>query len=266
MIASYHNHTYRCHHATGTERQYIEKALEGGIKYMGFSDHIPCPPPEGQIEDFYRVSMDDRFAYAKSVLALKEEFKDRIDIKLGFEAEYSPALIGKMLEVCREIGAEYLILGQHFVGEWYNSQENVSATMRSSVEFLDSYVDSVCEGMRTGYFTYVAHPDVVNFSGDKEIYLEKMRKICETSLDTGIPLELNFLGLRENRHYPNFDFWEMVGKMGCKVVYAFDAHARKDAFDGKTLKLAEEIREKYGLNVIEVPKIIDIRKLSIKNA
>ena len=93
-----------------------------------------------------------------------------------------------------------------------------------------------------------------------------MRKICRTSIETGIPLEFNFLGLREKRHYPNLDFWKLVGEMGCEVVYAFDAHTRKDAYDGKTLERVEELTKKYGLNVIEIPKIIDIRKLSIKNA
>ena len=27
MIANYHTHTYRCHHASGVERDYIEKAI-----------------------------------------------------------------------------------------------------------------------------------------------------------------------------------------------------------------------------------------------
>lgn len=266
MIASYHNHTYRCHHATGTERQYIEKALSGGIRYMGFSDHIPCPPPEGRIENNYRVSMIDRFTYAQTILALKEEYKDRIDIKLGYEAEYSPALIDKMLEICRETEAEYMILGQHFIGDWLRGLEVAASIENHSVEFLDGYVNTVCEAMRTGYFTYVAHPDVVNFTGDEAIYLEKMRKICETSIETGTPLELNFLGIRGNRHYPNLTFWKMVGEMGCEVVYGIDAHARRDAYDEESLKKAEKIKEKYGLNVIECPKIRDLRKLSIKNA
>ena len=31
MIANYHTHTWRCHHAGGTERQYIESAIAAGI-------------------------------------------------------------------------------------------------------------------------------------------------------------------------------------------------------------------------------------------
>ena len=41
MHTNYHTHTYRCHHAFGTEREYIEKAIEAGFTVLGFSDHTP---------------------------------------------------------------------------------------------------------------------------------------------------------------------------------------------------------------------------------
>lgn len=266
MIANYHTHTYRCHHATGTEKEYIERAIEGGIKYFGFSDHIPCISLDGS-ESTFRVSMDDRFNYARKVLALKEEYRDKIDIKLGYEAEYCPLLFDRMLEVCRETDAEYLILGQHFIGNEYVKGQRVSSTASDSEERLFHYVEQVCEGMRTGYFSYVAHPDVIRFSGDKEIFRKYMKKICQTSLETGVALEVNFLGLRDNRHYPNPDFWELVGEMGCEVVYGVDAHNEKTTYnDNEAFQKAEEMRKKYGLKVLSIPRLVDIRKLSTKNA
>ena len=39
--ANYHTHTTRCKHANGTEREYIEKAIEAGYQVLGFSDHSP---------------------------------------------------------------------------------------------------------------------------------------------------------------------------------------------------------------------------------
>ena len=86
MIANYHTHTYRCHHAKGTERRYIEKSIEGGIRYMGFSEHIPFIFPNGK-ESQHRMYMEDRFNYVSRLRALREEFKDKIDIKIGFEDE-----------------------------------------------------------------------------------------------------------------------------------------------------------------------------------
>ena len=43
MIANYHTHTWRCHHADGTEREYVENAIAAGIKILGFSDHTYVP-------------------------------------------------------------------------------------------------------------------------------------------------------------------------------------------------------------------------------
>ena len=41
MLTNYHTHTYRCHHADGTERDYVEAAIQRGFKALGFSDHSP---------------------------------------------------------------------------------------------------------------------------------------------------------------------------------------------------------------------------------
>jgi histidinol-phosphatase (PHP family) len=45
MKINYHTHTTRCHHAAGTEREYVEAAIANGIKVLGFADHTPYPFP-----------------------------------------------------------------------------------------------------------------------------------------------------------------------------------------------------------------------------
>ena len=35
MIANYHTHTWRCRHADGTEREYVETAIEAGLSLLG---------------------------------------------------------------------------------------------------------------------------------------------------------------------------------------------------------------------------------------
>ena len=259
MIANYHTHTYRCHHATGTEQGYIDAAIAGGIRYLGFSDHAPFICPCGK-ESAHRIYMEDRFLYVEHIRRLREKYRDKIDIKIGFEMEYYPDCFKEMLSIARDCGAEYVILGEHAL----DSNDGIwSATASDSEEKLDKYIDLVCEGMKTGAFSYLAHPDVINFTGSREVYLKKMRKICETSKETGIPLELNFWGIHENKHYPTHDFWKMAGEMGCDVVYGCDAHKRSAVYDRELLAKAEKIKEECGLNVVEVPKIIDIQKIDI---
>ena len=41
LINNYHTHTSRCGHAIGLDEEYVQCAIEAGIKELGFSDHIP---------------------------------------------------------------------------------------------------------------------------------------------------------------------------------------------------------------------------------
>lgn len=41
ILANYHTHTKRCHHACGEEWEYIENAIQLGMKDFGFADHTP---------------------------------------------------------------------------------------------------------------------------------------------------------------------------------------------------------------------------------
>lgn len=71
MIANYHTHTWRCRHADGTEREYVECAIEGGLKILGFSDHSPYPFPDGY-DSGMRMRLDQVEGYVDTVLALKK--------------------------------------------------------------------------------------------------------------------------------------------------------------------------------------------------
>jgi len=62
MIANFHTHTWRCNHAGGTERQYVEKALEAGLWILGFSDHAPYVFPRGYHSNF-RMTLEQLPGY-----------------------------------------------------------------------------------------------------------------------------------------------------------------------------------------------------------
>lgn len=258
MDYSYHNHTYRCHHATGTEREYVENAIANGIKYMGFSEHIPFVFPDGY-QSGHRLRAEEVGYYFDTIKKLKEEFKDKIDIKIGFEVECYPQYFDTMIKNAFDYGAEYLILGHHYLQN--ECPEFVACTKNhNKADNLKEYVDSVVMGIKSGYFTYVAHPDVLNFVGDKGIYVNEMRKICISARECNVPLEINFLGIRGQRHYPNEIFWEIAGEEQPKVVFGFDAHRAEDAYDAQSLSIANCLVKKYNLNYIGRPDIIPLLK------
>lgn len=251
MDYNYHTHTARCRHAFGTEEEYILKAIDGGIKYMGFSEHFPFAFPDGY-EGAFRLPVAETQEYISTLKQLREKYKNEIDIKIGFEMEYYPTYFETMLKNAKEYGAEYLILGHHFLHEEYPNGLHTNR-LNDSIHDLKEFVSYVVKGMESGVFSYVAHPDVFNFTGDIKIYQDEMRKICVASRKLNIPLEINFLGIRYSRNYPNESFWAIAGEEKSPVTFGYDSHESKDAYDGESYYKAMEIVNKYHLNYVGKP-------------
>lgn len=259
MDYNYHTHTYFCSHAEEKIEEYIKTAIKGGIKYMGFSDHMPHIAENG-FESSYRVQFSKAKDYYLEIDALREKYKNDIDIKIGFEMEYFPQQFNDMVKNAVMFGAEYLILGQHYLKEEQPESNHITAKT-SDISDLKKYVAVIIEGIRSGVFTYVAHPDALNFIGDENIYKNEMRKICIASRDYNVPLELNFLGIRDNRNYPNNIFWEMAGEEKAPVTFGFDSHEVEAAFDKSSLFVAEEMVKKYNLNYNGKPELVLLKNL-----
>ena len=117
MIANYHTHTYRCGHAAGEDRQYVETAIRRGLQVLGFSDHVPMPFPDGH-ESRFRVPLRLLEDYVQSVLDLRAEYRADIDVRLGFEAEYYPDLFEAMLELLRPYPVDCRPWGSTWTWSW----------------------------------------------------------------------------------------------------------------------------------------------------
>lgn len=243
MIANYHTHTARCGHAAGKDREYVEMALARGLQVLGFSDHVPMPFADGH-ESHFRVPLARLEDYVESVLALREEYKDRIRILLGFEAEYYPDYMDRLAEMLDPYPVDYMILGQHF-----NSSQELLYNPRpqKDPEELIRYVDRVLEGLSTGCYLYAAHPDLFNFTGDIQIYQREMTRLCRGARELDIPLEINMLGMREGRTYPNPVFWEIAAREGNRCLLGCDAHSPEDLAHPEQIKEALAFAEGFGL-------------------
>lgn len=260
MDYNFHTHTFRCNHATGTDEEYVLRAISCGIKDMGFSDHIPLCIGEGH-KSTYRIPAQLAEEYVASVSALREKYKGQIDLHLGFEMEYYPTHLDEMLSFARSCGAEYLLLGQHFNsarGEWPDAFYVTKGS--DDPALLTEYTDRVVDGIESGLFTYVAHPDLFHYTGDDmDLYRQQALRICRASLEHDIPLEINLLGIRSRRTYPRDDFWAVAGQVGCPVTFGFDAHKPEHAFDEASLPVAEELVRKFNLNYIGKPKLVALK-------
>ena len=258
MDYNYHAHTARCGHADGTDEAYVLRAIKCGIRDMGFSDHMPLGFADGH-ESYYRVPTAQVGDYMASLSSLREKYKDQIDLHIGFEMEVYPSRFDEMIAAAREYGAEYLLLGQHYIGEEWPDGFYVTKANDDPAK-LKEYTDCVLMGMESGLFTYVAHPDLFNWSGPVDgLYTREVLRICRASQKLNVPLEINLLGIRAGRFYPQDRFWAIAGQTDCPVTFGFDSHSPRDAYDGDSIAAAAELVRKFGLNYIGRPTLVPLK-------
>lgn len=252
MIANYHAHTVRCNHASGLESAYVQNAIARGLKIFGFSDHTPQFFP-GDYYSRMRMRPHQLEDYCRTVRQLQAEYRDHIQIPLGLEAEFYPGIWKKLLPRLQDAGIEYLILGQHWLGNEQGEHGSSGAT--ADEKLLRCYCRQVMEALETEKFTYIAHPDLFHFVGDKHIYRRYMRELCQAAKQADIPLEINLLGILEGKHYPNEAFWSIVAEEGCQAILGMDAHAPDQVLNPEPEELSLQIVQRFGLKLLDTVEL-----------
>ena len=195
--------------------------------------------------------------YVPALEELREKYKDKIDIKIGIESEY----MGDMVEAhpkaqefrkATEPKLDYMILGQNFAfarNEDGSLAQPLRHSEKNSARYPIDYALSVVEGMRTGKFAYVAHPDIFLQKrydvpeNEKKEFMENAKiaaeLICDAAKEYDIPLEVNLGSLAATKagikkvlpnndlEYPVPEFWKVAEEKGCKVLIGVDAHTPK---------------------------------------
>lgn len=244
LEANYHTHTPRCGHAKGSERSYIEQAIAGGIRTLGFSDHVPYLFP-GDYYSTFRMKIAETEGYVETLMALKEEYKEQIHILIGYEMEYYPAFFKDTLRFLTNYPLDYLILGQHCLENEISGIYSSHATDQETI--LELYVDQVIEGLQTGVFSYLAHPDMIKFTGAPAVYEKHCLRLCKAAKAMDIPLEINMLGLMEGRNYPSERFFSIASSVQNKIILGCDAHDPKVLSDRSLVGQAYEFAKSCGL-------------------
>ena len=246
MLANYHTHTRRCHHAVGEDREYVEAAVAAGYRVLGFADHVPWVYP-GDYVSPTRMTPAETEDYFRSLTDLKKEYAGDITIYIGFESEYLPGLLPAQDRLLADYPVDYMILGQHFVTP---EPEGHYTGFDGDRDGLVAYTDSIIEGMETGRYIYTAHPDLYRYRGEGTE--EQFRRICRYMKEKELPVEINILGIATGRHYPSSLFLNIAAEEGCSAIIGVDAHDPKAFERTGLIRRGEEIAEKFGLPLVDL--------------
>lgn len=248
-------------HASGSDEEYVKKAIAENVKILGFSDHSPSTYNE-DYTSYYRMAPEEAPGYFASLRALRAKYADEIELHIGYEVEYFHSNWKENLEMWKKNPPEYLILGQHYVDfEYYGGRlGNHSYREAGSLDKdrIKPYADIVIEALSSDKISCLAHPDVLTYTGeDQDYYLEQMKRIIDAAKKYGVPIEYNLLGQSERRKYPRRDFWELVGQLGGSAVIGCDAHEPCRVADKEELSEANTFLKSVGVNIIDT---IELRK------
>jgi histidinol-phosphatase (PHP family) len=251
-----HNHTPYCNHATGSPREFVERAIEVGIDIFGFSEHAPM-----DFDHKYRLSFEEMEGYQREILELKEEFKDKIDIKLGYEVDY---LKGYLDDRVLKAKVDYLIGSVHFIDMWgFDNPEFIGKWKNQDVDYIyKRYFEAIEEMAKSGHFDIVGHLDLIkvfNFKPKKDIRLIAKDAI-KAIKRANMVAEVNVAGLRKpvKEQYPSRELLELCFEEGINITFGSDAHKIEDiGFKyGEVVALAKEVGYRNCVSFINRDKIL----------
>ncbi|MBQ0059839.1 MAG: PHP domain-containing protein [Lachnospiraceae bacterium] len=223
MLEVNHIHTMRCGHASGTDRELIEACMKIGAKKMLISDHGPFP------DDCFhhQMRMKELDEYVSTWTDLKKEYASDIEIHLGLEMEYFPKYDQhyRYLNSIKELDAG-LLLGQHmfFDGSRYSLDYTSDEWGKKECQGLG---DAMVDGINSGYFSRVAHPDRI-FRHRKpwdDLCARYSKQIIYSAMDRGMMLEKNISSMKMG--VIRQEFWALVPTSAVTYIAA-DAHCLRD--------------------------------------
>lgn len=251
ITTNYHVHTYRCKHAEGRDRDYVEAAIRAGFSEIAFTDHSPWPllPQETGMIRMKLAMLPD---YVNSLRQLREEYKDRISIKIGLECEYYADRIAWLKDTIVKFELDYVILGNHF--HEYEAFQRYYSSYQDKENLLRDYVSDSLAAIQSGVYAYFAHPDIFVRSLRQwdENAENASRIILEACKKAGIPIEYNLGGIRNHYYdlsYPYPRFWQIAAEVGNEVMIGIDAHSPMDFHDKKRILDAIQFLETLGIQV-----------------
>lgn len=250
-MKNFHTHTYLCKHAVGEAKDYAKVACEHNFKALGFSDHCAYPDNTwiGMHMELYQQEL-----YKEMVQEAKEA--SNIPIYRGYECEWHKSFYSWYHDklICED-KAEYLIFGPHWVK--LGSEFVYVSEFKDKASFI-KYVDLTIEGMNSGLYSYIAHPDLFleSVSDIGPFYLDLCKKIIEAAIEIKMPIEINGNGCIKDKimrnkqmeyRYPVKDFWLLAKEMGAHIIIASDSHDPKTLVSNITLadNFAKELGIEY---------------------
>lgn len=246
-LPDYHVHTYRCGHAGGASRDFVLRAIERGLAEIGFTDHIPLYFLPEERRDPRLAMREDQFeGYVAEVLALREEFRGKIAVRLGLEADYAEGHEETLASWLARVPWDLVLGSVHLVaGDWIDAPGSEARFEKEGTETLyDEYYRLLAAAARCGHFDVLTHFDLPKKFGRRPAAPREAaeKEAIAAAREGGCAVEISSAGLRKpvGEAYPEDRLLRQIVAVGIPVTFSSDAHAPAEVGWGyeQTLDLA----------------------------
>ncbi len=228
-----HTHTNYCD-GNDSPREMVEEAIKRGFDIIGFSGHSydPCVEP-------YSMTPEGTEQYKAEVTALKEKYKDKIDIFLGLEQDYYSEPYGDSYDYI--IGSVHNVLKN---GKMYPVDLDPDGLQK----VLDEQYDGDFETFSEEYFELVedvanktncdiiGHIDLVSkfFETHPRVLTDRYKNAALKAVKALIPFnryfEINVGAMTRGYRtspYPEPFILKEIHRLGGKIVINGDCHNKE---------------------------------------
>lgn len=250
ILADSHMHSNFSTDSKSDPREMIETAIKRGLKIMTITDHMDVEWPLDNTEFIF-----DPKQYFETWNALKDEYKDRLDIRIGMEyglrdEENVLEIVDKKWDELRKLPFDFIIGSTH-VCDNSDPYYDVFWEGKSANERILDYYNSVLFNVEHysgfdvyGHLDYIARyvPEGNHYEVTR--YMDVYEQVLRILIDRGIGLEINTSLLNKGFSKPNPDpvVLKMYKEMGGEIITCgSDAH-RTDFIGGNFDKAAEILK------------------------
>ncbi|CQR47583.1 Histidinol-phosphatase [Paraliobacillus sp. PM-2] len=254
----YHIHTNYCPHGSSDRmEEYVQAAIKKGLNAISFTEHAPLPPsftdPVPKKDSAMRL--EDVESYISEGNKLKEQYKDKLKINIGFEVDYIKGFEAETMEFLNQFGEEIddAILSVHMLQTSDNSYVCLDYSVEAFSEIITLFgsVDAVYQAYfqtvassinadlgpfkptRIGHINLVEkfskqYPPINNY--EKEII-----KLLHLVKQRNYTLDANTAGLYKEfckKMYPPKNIMETANELGIALIPGSDSHTAKTVTRG----------------------------------
>ena len=272
--SSYHTHSTFCD-GKNTPEEMLLSAVEKSFNALGFSSHIMLP-----FSSDWHLPLNRIDSYCTEINRLKNEYKNQLEVYLGFEADFIEGVTKPDFSVYRPYNPDFLIGSVHYVtsssGKGYFEADGSFEEVHSKIQTLykgnakkavQEYFYCQRQMLKQSSFTFLGHADLIRkqnspknsfgplFDENASWYKKELKLLAKEISSSGTCVEINTGAMSRlylSTPYPSLYFLELLHEKNVPVTINSDAHSSQAvdfAFDeAKKLCLSAGYKETARLN------------------